>query len=321
MGAAPSLTDLARVGFVDLSGARELLVSNGFDPQWFRVAASADNAVRWLSRLAESNRNLLDGVLAVTEHRTALIRVLGVSDGLAEFLVRKPDALNRVLPPQSLPTEAEYRDALSGASSVDDIRFRYRQHLVTIAAWDLSQPDPSAIVHLVGAALADLAGAVLDAALQLAKDTVDAPAKIKEDTVLSIVGMGKAGARELNYVSDVDVIFVCDSRGIDSDDAVNLATKWARSIVATVNEPSLEPALWELDTNLRPEGAKGALVRTLQSHVAYYERWAENWEFQAMLKARPIAGDCALGADYLAALSDVVWSSSAREGFVITDCP
>jgi len=316
MGAAPSLTDLARVGFVDLSSARELLVTNGFDPQWFRVAASADNAVRWLSRLAESNRNLLDGVLAVTEHRTALIRVLGVSDGLAEFLVRKPDALDRVLPPQSLPTEAEYRDALSGASSVDDIRFRYRQHLVTIAAWDLSQPDPSAIVHLVGAALADLAGAVLDAALQLAKDTVDAPAKIKEDTVLSIVGMGKAGARELNYVSDVDVIFVCDSRGIDSDDAVNLATKWARSIVATVNEPSLEPAPWELDTNLRPEGAKGALVRTLQSHVAYYERWAENWEFQAMLKARPIAGDSALGADYLAALSDVVWSSSAREGFV-----
>ena len=316
MGAAPSLTDLARVGFVDLSGARELLVTNGFDPQWFRVAASADNAVRWLSRLAESNRNLLDGVLAVTEHRTALIRVLGISDGLAEFLVRKPDALDRVLPPKSLPTEAEYRDALSGASSVDDIRFRYRQHLVTIAAWDLSQPDPSAIVHLVGAALADLAGAVLDAALQLAKDTVDAPAKIKEDTVLSIVGMGKAGARELNYVSDVDVIFVCDSRGNDSDDAVNLATKWARSIVATVNEPSLEPALWELDTNLRPEGAKGALVRTLQSHVAYYERWAENWEFQAMLKARPIAGDSALGAAYLAALSDVVWSSSAREGFV-----
>jgi len=316
MGAAPSLTDLARVGFVDLSGARELLVTNGFDPQWFRVAASADNAVRWLSRLAESNRNLLDGVLAVTEHRTALIRVLGISDGLAEFLVRKPDALDRVLPPKSLPTEAEYRDALSGASSVDDIRFRYRQHLVTIAAWDLSQPDPSAIVHLVGAALADLAGAVLDAALQLAKDTVDAPAKIKEDTVLSIVGMGKAGARELNYVSDVDVIFVCDSRGNDSDDAVNLATKWARSIVATVNEPSIEPALWELDTNLRPEGAKGALVRTLQSHVAYYERWAENWEFQAMLKARPIAGDSALGAAYLAALSDVVWSSSAREGFV-----
>jgi glutamate-ammonia-ligase adenylyltransferase len=316
MAAAPSLTDLARVGFVDLSGARDLLVTNGFDPEWFTVAASADNAVRWLSRLADSSRTLLDSVLAAAEHRAALIRVLGVSDGLAEFLVRKPAALSRTLPPESLPTEADYRDAFSGVASVDDIRLRYREHLVTIAAWDLSQPDASAIVHLVGVALADLAGAVLDAALQLAKDTVDAPADIKDNTVLTIVGMGKAGARELNYVSDVDVVFVCDARGIDSNDAVDVATKWARSIVATVNEPSLEPALWELDTNLRPEGAKGALVRTLQSHVAYYERWAENWEFQAMLKARPMAGDTTLGGDYLAALSDVVWSSSAREGFV-----
>ena len=316
MAAAPSLTNLARVGFLDLSGARELLVSNGFDSEWFTVAASADNALRWLSRLADSSRAFLDEVLTVPEHRAALIRVLGVSDGLAEFLVRKPSALDRVIPPESLPTEADYRDAFSGAESADDIRLCYREHLVTIASWDLSQQDASSIVHLVGAALADLAGAVLDAALQLAKDKVDAPANIKDNTVLTIVGMGKAGARELNYVSDVDVIFVCDARGIDSNDAVDVATKWARSIVATVSEPSLEPALWELDTNLRPEGAKGALVRTLESHVAYYERWAENWEFQAMLKARPMAGDTALGRDYLAALSDVVWSSSAREGFV-----
>ena len=316
MAAAPSLTDLARIGFVDLSGARELLVSNGFDSEWFAVAASADNAVRWLGRLADSSRKLLDSVLAVAEHRSALIRVLGASDGLAEFLVRRPSALDRVLPPESLPTEAEYRAAFAGAVSVDDIRLRYRERLVTIASWDLSQPDASAIVHLVGAALADLASAVLDAALQLAKDSVDAPANIRDNTALTIVGMGKAGARELNYVSDVDVIFVCSARGIDSNDAVDVATKWARSIVATVNEPGLEPALWELDTNLRPEGAKGALVRTLESHVAYYERWAENWEFQAMLKARPMAGDAALGTDYLAALSDVVWSSSTREGFV-----
>ena len=316
MAAAPSLTDLARVGFVNLSGARDILATYGFEPEWFEDAASADNAVRWLGRLADSSRKPLDAVLADAHHRDALIRVLGVSDGLAEFLVRQPNALDRVLPPKSLPTEAKYRKVLSGAHSVDAIRIRYREQLVTIAAWDLMQPDATAVVHIVGAALADLAGAVLDAALQLAKDTVEAPASIRDHTVLTIVGMGKAGARELNYVSDVDVIFVCDARGIDGNEAVALATKWARSIVATVNEPSLEPALWELDTNLRPEGAKGALVRTLESHVAYYGRWAENWEFQAMIKARPMAGDAELGVDYLDALSDIVWSSSAREGFV-----
>lgn len=316
MAATPSLTDLARVGFADLSEARELLDNYGFESEWFAVSASADNAIRWLGRLADSSRKLLDSVLAVAEHRDALIRVLGASNGLAEFLVRKPTALDRVFPPESLPTEADYRDALSGASSVDEIRFRYREHLLTIASWDLTQPDSMAVVDNVGVALADLAGAVLDAALHLAKATVDAPASIRDNTVLTIVGMGKAGARELNYISDVDVIFVCDAHGIDSNDAVDVATKWARSVVATVNGPSLEPALWELDTNLRPEGAKGALVRTLDSHVAYYERWAENWEFQALLKARPMAGDTTLGDAYLAALSGVVWSSSIREGFV-----
>jgi len=316
MAATPSLTDLARVGFADLSGARELLGNYGFESEWFAVSASADNAIRWLGRLADSSRKLLDSVLAVAEHRDALIRVLGASNGLAEFLVRRPTALDRTFPPESLPTEADYRDALSGASSVDEIRFRYREHLLTIASWDLSQPDSMAVVDNVGAALADLAGAVLHAALHLAKATVDAPASIRDNTVLTIVGMGKAGARELNYISDVDVIFVCDAHGIDSNDAVDVATKWARSVVATVNGPSLEPALWELDTNLRPEGAKGALVRTLDSHVAYYERWAENWEFQALLKARPMAGDTKLGDAYLAALSGVVWSSSIREGFV-----
>lgn len=316
MTATPSLTDLARAGFVDLSGARELLAKYEFQPEWFVPAASADTALRWMSRLADASRTNVDEITSVAGHRDALIRVLGVSDGLAEFLVRRPEALNRVVPPESLPSETEYRNILRGASSVDEIRGRYREQLVTIASWDLSQPDATAAVHIVAAALADLAGAVLEAALDFAKATVEAPADTKQHTALTIIGMGKAGARELNYVSDVDVIFVCDSRGIESNDAVDLATKWARSIIATVNEPSAEPALWELDANLRPEGAKGALVRTLESHVAYYERWAENWEFQALLKARPLAGDAALGVEYLAALGDVVWASSTRDGFV-----
>ena len=77
-----------------------------------------------------------------------------------------------------------------------------------------------------------------------------------------------------------------------------------------------EPMLWQVDANLRPEGKSGALVRTLDSHVAYYDRWAQSWEFQALLKARPIAGDMLLGQSYVAALAPKVWASAAREGFV-----
>ena len=71
-----------------------------------------------------------------------------------------------------------------------------------------------------------------------------------------------------------------------------------------------------MDANLRPEGKDGALVRTLESHVAYYDRWAKSWEFQALLKARPIAGDLELGERYAAAVAPKVWSSASRENFV-----
>lgn len=315
MGDAPSLTDLARIGFVDLSAAREELVARGFDATWFATAASADKALRWLSRLTDTPETARR-ILADDDFREHVIRLVGVSDGIAEFLARRPEALDRAIPLADLPTEGEFRAKFDGADTIDDIRFRYRENLVAIAAWDLSQPDAATAMPRVGEALADLAGAVLSSAVEMAQRTVSAPDEVIAGTKLSVVGMGKAGARELNYISDVDVIFVCDAVGIESHLAVDLATKWARSVIHTITEPSREPALWELDTNLRPEGAKGALVRTLESHVAYYERWAENWEFQALLKARPMAGDSELGQRYLEAVADFVWTSSTRESFV-----
>ncbi len=83
-----------------------------------------------------------------------------------------------------------------------------------------------------------------------------------------------------------------------------------------IDGTATEPMLWQVDANLRPEGKSGALVRTLDSHISYYERWAENWEFQALLKARPLAGDLMLGEKYVSALAPLIWSSAKRENFV-----
>ncbi|WNY34298.1 hypothetical protein Q9Q99_02015 [Curtobacterium flaccumfaciens] len=123
------------------------------------------------------------------------------------------------------------------------------------------------------------------------------PAADVAGTLLAVIAMGKAGARELNYVSDVDVIFVTESTDdIAVDRAVLVSTRIAIAAMHAITDLAAEPALWEVDANLRPEGKDGALVRTLDSHVAYYERWAKGWEFQALLKARPIAGSADLGA-------------------------
>src|SRR3546814_4972106 len=77
-----------------------------------------------------------------------------------------------------------------------------------------------------------------------------------------------------------------------------------------------EGTIWPVDANLRPEGKTGPLVRTIASHEGYYGRWAKTWEFQALLKARPVAGDMELGADYMAMIAPLVWSAASRDGFV-----
>jgi glutamate-ammonia-ligase adenylyltransferase len=197
------------------------------------------------------------------------------------------------------------------------LRVRYRRHLARLAAWDLAQTDPLAAVDHVAAALADLAGAALDASLDVARREVRFPPVEIAATRLAIIGMGKAGARELNYVSDVDVIFVAAAHdGLSDDRAVEIGTRLAMQTMRGIHDLSAEPGLWEVDANLRPEGKDGALVRTLDSHLAYYERWANSWEFQALLKARPLAGDRELGDSYVAGVAPKVWSSASRENFV-----
>src|SRR5690606_13162594 len=134
---------------------------------------------------------------------------------------------------------------------------------------------------------------------------------------LSVIAMGKTGGHELNYISDVDVIFVHEPTD-DADDqrAAAAATRLASAIIRICGEHTAEGTIWEVDPNLRPEGKHGPLSRTLASHVAYYDRWAATWEFQALLKARYAAGDHDLADDYLAALQPLVWKAAERDDFV-----
>src|SRR5690606_11808645 len=134
---------------------------------------------------------------------------------------------------------------------------------------------------------------------------------------LAVIGMGKCGGRELNYVSDVDVIFVAEPVGDDdSTQWLSSATSLATAMMRVCSEHTGEGTIWPVDAALRPEGRTGPLVRTVASHVAYDQDWAKTWEFEALLKARPVAGDLALGAQYMDAVTPMVWHAADREGFV-----
>ncbi|ROQ41138.1 glutamate-ammonia-ligase adenylyltransferase [Frondihabitans sp. PhB188] len=339
---ATALTDLARAGFADLRVSRDLLDALiDVEPQvaeFVRALSQSpdpDGGLQRLSRLIERAPEAVGEFLraeslpspTASEERPGdrLMLVLGASEGLADFLCRRPASLRSLLRKTwTVPHQDDYeRDLLAAVAGLtgDDartaLRVAYREHLVSLTAFDLSLYDPVAGLDVVAAALADLAGAALEAALDVARREVSFPEHEIGRTRLAIIAMGKAGARELNYISDVDVIFVADAAdGLDAERAVQIATRLAVHTTRTLSDLAPEEPLWEVDANLRPEGKNGALVRTLASHVAYYERWAKPWEFQALLKARPIAGDLALGGEYVEKLAPMVWRVASTENFV-----
>ena len=342
---APSLTDLAKAGFANLSESRalvdELAREHGMPVDVLLESvvdtADPDRSVIELERLCRSGSTMshLVPFMAKPESFSRLLRVLGGSAGLASFLQRHPTSLAILLSDTGLPTADALRDSLlksvsvragvarrSGEQARTALRVRYREQLLGIASCDLSADDPVALVDSIARALAHLADAALEAALAVARADIVDGTITEADVALvrfAIIGMGKCGALELNYVSDVDVIFVAESSDEDSlstERALTIATKLAQHVMRIVFEAGPEPGLWEVDANLRPEGKAGALVRTLDSHRAYYERWAKNWEFQALLKARPVAGDQELGQRYVETLAPFVWRSASRPEFV-----
>ncbi|MDR9396984.1 bifunctional [glutamine synthetase] adenylyltransferase/[glutamine synthetase]-adenylyl-L-tyrosine phosphorylase [Pontimonas sp.] len=319
---ALGLSELARHGFSELSAARARLEALGLSAEVFSHAGDPDAALAAWQQLAEAAPTEIQAIGADPAARTNLISLLGASSGLADFFRRQPQQLSRVLDSPSAPaSRAEMVARLNaavgesiGEQAATSLRIAYRVELSRLALYDSSHARPIDIVDQVARALADLADAALEVALACARREWQLP---EEVAPLAIIAMGKAGARELNYLSDVDVIYVTQAPDSDRvDEVVQAATTLAQATQRTIMEFGLEPGLWEVDANLRPEGRDGPLVRTLDSHVAYYQRWAKDWEFQALIKARPMAGSLELGREYLRALEPMVWRASSREGFV-----
>ncbi|WP_033325545.1 bifunctional [glutamine synthetase] adenylyltransferase/[glutamine synthetase]-adenylyl-L-tyrosine phosphorylase [Streptomyces yerevanensis] len=319
---------LLRHGFTDPSAAERLLESGELTPvrndpvllDALGVTADPDLALLGLVRLVEAQkdhagqRELLDTLIASKPLRDRLLGVLGASAALGDHLARHPldwQALVMYEPQDLHPGIAEFERGLAEAADPVSLRVAYRRCLLSIAARDVCGTTDLAET---AAELADLATATLRAALAIARAAAPEDAAMCR---LAVIAMGKCGGQELNYVSDVDVIFVAEAvEGADEGKALRAATRLASHLMRICSETTVEGSIWPVDANLRPEGRNGPLVRTLSSHLAYYQRWAKTWEFQALLKARPVAGDVELGEEYVATLAPLVWQAAERENFV-----
>ena len=261
------------------------------------------------------------------------------SGSYSKYVADSPES-NVEIPAGDATTLAE----LSGQAGWDRLRVRYRELLAELMLYDLEQSrmrtetnsgSAADLFDQVSEGLSDLAVGVIEAALLVARRTLvtdgGSGAPVPAHTVgavdIGVVAMGKCGAQELNVVSDVDVLFVVApaaatdvnseaSTAVTQDDVLRVGARIASETMRAIHAPSTEPALWELDANLRPEGKNGPLVRTLGSYMSYYERWAETWEFQALLKARPAAGAFSLAQQFVDLTRPLVWESSNREDFV-----
>lgn len=331
---------LAKVGFVNPNKAAAALaefpelISHSQLLDEFGLAADPDLALNatlaWYLNASENQRLLwLDDAGA----RNRWLTVVGTSEAFGQHCAKHPETIslfiagglwesigNRQAVVSRLleSVGATFSDGRFLARSDDEsalvsLRIAYRNEVVALSIRDLCEIDDLAVV---AERLSYIADGVIEAALAIAWRNVN-PETPKSQ--LSVIAMGKTGGRELNYISDVDVIFVARNfnDNLDStDEAIAEATRVASKMMQVCEAPTSEGMIWQVDPNLRPEGKAGALVRTLEGHVSYYERWAQTWEFQALLKARYMAGNEELGLAYVDAVLPFVWQAAARPNFV-----
>jgi glutamate-ammonia-ligase adenylyltransferase len=232
-------------------------------------------------------------LLAAPAVASIVVPLLGFSSAAGDLLAADPSeiATLAVSDPNTreqlsieLATDIAWRGAADGLR-----RFR-RRATSRLAARDLA----GAPVDEVVAELSILAEVCLEVAVR----------EVAPDMRLAVIGLGKLGGSELNYASDVDVLFIHD---VDvSGEAAQAA---AARVIALLAEPTTEGVAFRVDVTLRPDGRDGPLSLSLEATLDYYEHRSATWERQAMLKARPVAGDPWLGASFVDGMTPFVYPS------------
>ncbi len=247
-----------------------------------------------------------------------LATVCGGAPFLISHLLHHPEWLAR-LAAEDLGNERSseaYRARLAQLTDGVDKRaditrilreFKYYE-LTRITVRDLS----SDLVPLdssgeVLAELSHLADALLARAYEYSQARFDAD---DDGSHFAVIGMGKLGSEELNYSSDVDLVYVCGDESNDDPGATPNLQKVARSLGEIVRRKTENGFLYRIDLDLRPEGASGPLVVSASALADYYERWAETWEKAALMKARPVAGDLAFGWRVIRSMDPIIYRSS-----------
>jgi [glutamine synthetase] adenylyltransferase / [glutamine synthetase]-adenylyl-L-tyrosine phosphorylase len=253
-----------------------------------------------------------------------LLQLLGTSQAFGDLLTANPDALDMLrVPLRRSPSAKELQDQLQrevDAAYEDSSvlrafrRFRQRQ-VLRIGTNDIIRDRP---LEEVTRDISRVADSALEVALTTAlrhlgnkfgrPHTNDAkPARCV------ILAFGKHGGEELNYSSDIDLMFVYDEEGATRGRRINSISneefygRVVSEVVRLLSAHTGEGMAYRIDLRLRPEGHRGVLARSLASGVTYYDTLGRTWERQALIKLRPVAGDLELGEEFLRAIEPYVY--------------
>jgi glutamine synthetase adenylyltransferase len=280
------------------------------------------NCDRWLESLGATLTYYR--LFAETPHALKpVLAVLGASDYMADTLLQNPELSEILLDVRLLTrprTRADMRRDLSRLlracttywMQLDRLRAFKQQEYLRITALDLLG---KATLTETMRALSDLADVCADAALDACHRELAAQQGVTGEHGFCILAMGKWGGRELNYSSDIDPIFLYRDAPclVGAKDPTQYLLKLAEMVVKALSEPMRRGIVFRVDMRLRPEGRLGTLARSVSSALHYYETWAEPWERQAMLKARPCAGDLQVGEQFLERLQPWLYRPSLSE--------
>ncbi|MBV9735946.1 MAG: bifunctional [glutamine synthetase] adenylyltransferase/[glutamine synthetase]-adenylyl-L-tyrosine phosphorylase [Acidisphaera sp.] len=292
-------------------------------PNWPRPADPAA-AARLVERLAE--RGPADARLAGQPRMAPLLAAIGGnSPYLAELALREPAVLRRfwrdgpaavverVLAEIAGTLPATPRPRIAALLRQAKRRVALATALADIGGlWTLEQVT-AALSDLADAALRLAVAHLLLAAHENGELRLPDPARPDEGSGFTVLGMGKLGARELNYSSDVDLVLLYEpaAQASAGEGAVSKLgahfTRIARGLVALMEARDGDGYVFRTDLRLRPDPPATPPAVAMPGAIAYYESMGQNWERAAMLKARPVAGDLALGAAFLAAIRPFIW--------------
>jgi len=252
----------------------------------------------------------------------ALARLFGFSHFLSEILIRNPEYFDLIgTLRQTVCRESLHRELVLSLGSLHTIagrrdamrRFKRRQMLRIGLRDILNLADLPTLMR----ELSDLADVLIVAAHQLACQEVlnlplDEQGENQDIPSMSIFALGKLGGRELNYSSDIDLLFVSGQ----SDDRTT--TRIAERTLHNLTAATGEGYLFRVDMRLRPHGGSGPLAPSISSCLAYYESWAEPWEWQSLIKLRHVAGDAELAHRFASFVESLIYAKQ-MDANIITE--